>query len=331
MNLRVIVSKEMDVYTNFAIEKYLINHIDEDEVILFLWQSKKNVMLGKNQNPVRECNVKLLQDEGGVLCRRITGGGAIYCDHGNMLFSFIVPKTSYDLSKQLQVILDACRAFGVNAEKSGRNDLTIEGRKFSGNAFYHTPRVSLHHGSLLIDEDISNLVRYLTPSLEKVTSKGIQSVRSRVTNLSAHNPEINVASLREAIIESFGKVYNHEAMEVIEQPDWINSKEVADTVEFLRSWDWIYGNASEADVVLEKRFDWGEVQLHFKLIKSIIENAVVYSDSLDQDYIAHLSHIFKGMPLTSEALVKALEGFGDTGSRRDASRDMSEWLLSLTL
>ena len=326
MRTRVIRNNDMDVWRCFAIESYLVKHIEADEVILYLWQSEKNVMLGKHQNPWRECNVKLLEKEQGKLARRTTGGGAIYCDEGSLLFSFILPKKYYDVDRQLQVILDACLSLGIKAEKSGRNDLIVNGRKFSGNAFYHNSKVSLHHGSLLFDVNIDDMVKYLTPSYEKVTSKGIQSVRSRVTNLCNINDRINVESLQKSLSDSFVDIYPSENTLFEDDPEWFDCDEIQATYQTYKSWDWCYGRASEADLILEKRFEWGEIQLHLKLVKSIVSEVVIYSDALDPNYIEGMSKVFEGTQFESELMSKAIKGYGDTPERCAYSENISTWL-----
>ena len=136
IKLRVFVSESLDVYYNQAIEKYFLDRIEDDEVILYLWQNDKTIVIGANQDAYGECDIEKLEKDGGHLARRITGGGAVYHDKGNLNFTFITPKALYDLSKQEEVILKALDCLGIRAAKTGRNDLVIDGRKFSGHAYY---------------------------------------------------------------------------------------------------------------------------------------------------------------------------------------------------
>ena len=148
--LQVIISPQYDPFLNRAVEQYLTERQEEGVVTLYLWKNQQTVVIGYNQNPYAECNVQLLLDEGGHLMRRGTGGGAVYHDLGNINFSFIADKSLYDVRKQLSVIQDALLAYGLEAEISGRNDLTCQGRKFSGNAFGKGKKNDLHHGTILI-------------------------------------------------------------------------------------------------------------------------------------------------------------------------------------
>ena len=141
-----------DPYFNLAMEKWLCDHLDGRR-ILYLWQNEHTVVIGKNQNPLKECRLAALKQDGGLLARRCSGGGAVYHDLGNLNFTMLVPNDQFDLHRQCSVLLQAVRQFGVDAQFSGRNDLTAQGRKFSGNAFYHGPHGSFHHGTLLVDTD----------------------------------------------------------------------------------------------------------------------------------------------------------------------------------
>ena len=139
-------------------EQYLLENVQQETCILYLWQNRRTVVIGRNQNALRECRTTQLEADGGFLARRLSGGGAVFHDLGNLNFTFLVNKEDYDLQRQLSVIVEACRAMGIPAECSGRNDVLSEGRKFSGNAFYEHRGKSYHHGTLLVDVDMENML-----------------------------------------------------------------------------------------------------------------------------------------------------------------------------
>ncbi|MEE1401958.1 MAG: lipoate--protein ligase, partial [Oscillospiraceae bacterium] len=139
-----------DPHRNLATEAYLTETVPEDTCILYLWQNRHTVVIGRNQNAWRECRTTLLEQEGGVLARRLSGGGAVYHDMGNLNFTFSLPTADYDLRRQQEVLVAACHRLGIPAECSGRNDILTGGRKFSGNSFYHHRGRSFHNGTLLI-------------------------------------------------------------------------------------------------------------------------------------------------------------------------------------
>ena len=149
-------------------------------------------------------------DENGRIARRTSGGGAVFHDLGNLNFSFLVGRPLYDLYKQLSVIIDMANSFGISAEFTGRNDITVDGKKFSGNAFAHSKHASLHHGTLLINVDKLNLGKYLNPSKDKLKSKGVKSVKSRICNLNEYGG-ITIDSAKEALHKSFEKIYESKA------------------------------------------------------------------------------------------------------------------------
>ena len=205
----------VDPYFNIATEKLLLESVEENACILYLWQNQNTVVIGRNQNAWVECRTSLLEEDGGKLARRLSGGGAVFHDVGNLNFTFLMRDEDFDVDRQLSVIQEACASFGLSAEKSGRNDLLVQGYKFSGNAFYHTQGHAYHHGTLLIDADMEKLSRYLTPSKAKLEAKGVASVRSRVTNLKLLSPCITCEMMARQMEKAFEKVYGHDAEKIV--------------------------------------------------------------------------------------------------------------------
>ena len=205
--LLVCRSRSFDPYENLALEEALLSRVGEGELILYLWQNEGTVVIGRNQNPWKECRTALLAEEGGHLARRLSGGGAVFHDRGNLNFTFLMNEADYDLPRQLTVLERACRSLGIPAQRSGRNDLLAEGRKFSGNAFYKHNGKAYHHGTLMLDVDLERVSRYLSPSKAKLAAKGVDSVRSRVVNLREFVPELTIDRLADALVDALIDVY----------------------------------------------------------------------------------------------------------------------------
>jgi len=286
----LVESNSYNPWKNLAIEKHLADNVRPGDLLLYLWQNENTVVIGRNQNAIRECNTQLLEEEGGYLARRTTGGGAVYHDLGNLCFTFVGSPERYDLERQMRVIQRACRKFGIETECSGRNDIiTKEGYKFSGNAFSVTSKCKIQHGTLMIDVDKEKLGRYLTPSKEKMQAKGVKSVKSRVCNLQDLNAAVTVESMKVALCEAFEEEYG--VYRVLEAAS--DNEEIRATYELYASWDWRYGKSPECEVVQSKRFTWGEVQVHLTLKNLYVEECKVYSDTLEVDFPQRLEKVLK--------------------------------------
>ena len=293
-----------DPYRNLAIEQYLMETVGEDTCILYLWQNRQTVVIGRNQNAWAECRTTELNQDGGHLARRLSGGGAVYHDMGNLNFTFLVSKKNYDLQKQLQVIVTACRNLGINAQITGRNDVAAEGRKFSGNAFFDSKGQAYHHGTLLIDVDMSMLGKYLMPSKAKLQSKGVDSVRSRVVNLRELCPELTIDRMKEEMLRAFQQVYGMTSTELSEatfDEDYVNQLR-----ERNASWDWNYGKSLPASFVCEDRFPWGGIQLQLRVAKGHVAETEVYSDAMEWDIAPVLQQALQDCPFTQQAMQQAI-------------------------
>lgn len=262
---------------NLAMEEYLLFHTEQGECILYLWQNEHTVVVGRNQNCWKECDVSRLKEEGGHFVRRLSGGGAVYHDLGNLNFTFLVRKEDYDLEKQLLVIRRAVESFGIPVEISGRNDLLACGRKFSGNAYYESGEFAYHHGTILINVDKERMARYLTVSRDKLKSKGVDSVRSRVGNLKSFCPELTVEKMKQAMKQAFGEVYGR----IPQQRKIEEMEEVKILEEKYASFDWKYGRRIAFTHDFSRRFPWGGVEWELSVNEGRIREAVLYSDALD--------------------------------------------------
>lgn len=238
--------------------------------------------------------------------RRLSGGGAVYHDMGNLNFTFLLTKDNYNVDKQLEVITMAVNNLGIPAIKSGRNDITVEGRKFSGNAFYSSGDKCYHHGTILVDVDMPSLSKYLNVSKAKLKSKGVDSVKSRVTNLNEYMPDLTLDRLRNELIISYGEIYGLEPsmMELSSRP----IEDLMSSEERFSSWEWNYGRKIEFSDSFERRFSWGDFDLQLVVEGGIIKDCRIYSDALDTTLFVELPKHLIGCTFATEALADALNG-----------------------
>lgn len=291
--LYTAASDRFDVYYNQALEKYLLDQVKDDEVILYLWRNDRTVVIGKNQDAYSECKTETLSADGGFLARRISGGGAVYHDKGNLNFTFICKRDLFDISRQDQIILNALDHLGIHAEKNGRNDLVIEGRKFSGHAYYRGKENCFHHGTIMLEVDEEALERYLYVSLAKLHSKAVKSVRSRVINLKQVKEDLNLDMLQKALIVSFEEMYQNKA-----EACPVDEAAVMKERDFFSSEEWIYGPSVNLKFRKEARFDWGTVRILYDLEDDRISDLKIYTDAMDHDLAKDLEERLIGTKLS---------------------------------
>lgn len=339
MNLFLYYSGSYNPWFNLSIEKMLMDSVDSDSVILYIWQNQNTVVIGKSQNAWKECRVSLLESEGGKLARRTTGGGAVFHDLGNLCYSFIASKNLYNLEKQLSVILEAVRKVGIEAHFTGRNDIVSEdGRKFSGNAFCHTQKAGLMHGTLLVDTDPGKLQRYLQVSPVKMISKGISSVRSRVVNLKEINPDINTDTVSKALSEAFSEVYGAlSAPPVTFLPEITDSKinlkpvfseniDFPEIYAYFSSWEMRFGENYSFELSYEKKFPWGLISVSMNTDHGVITFSKIETDAMDGELSFAVESALNGSPLSlpvlSGKIRDALQIIADT-KKENTAADMA--------
>ncbi|MDR1827219.1 MAG: lipoate--protein ligase, partial [Methylobacteriaceae bacterium] len=262
MNLRVFLSESHNPWFNLAVEDGIFRAMAADARVLFLWQNADTVVIGRSQNPWKECNTRLMAEDGVKLARRQSGGGAVFHDLGNTNFTYMAPKPEYDKSVSTGIILDALKNLGITARASGRNDLVVDAadgeRKISGSAYRETADRGFHHGTVLMHTDLTRLARYLNPDPKKLKTKGVTSVLSRVANLEEFRPGITHALLCPAVMRAFFDHYGETA-----EPERITPQQLPDIPDFAEkfarqsSWEWNFGEAPSFSHVLDERFAWG--------------------------------------------------------------------------
>jgi len=283
--LRLLLSDSYDPWFNLAVEDCIFREMTTQRV-LFLWRNAETVVIGQAQNPWKECNTRRMEEDGIRLARRSSGGGAVFHDLGNTCFTFMAGKPEYDKSVSTNIILNALKRLGIDASASGRNDLvvqTTEGeRKISGSAYRETADRGFHHGTLLLNADLSRLANYLNPDVKKLQAKGITSVRSRVANLSEFVPDINHTQICEAVTAAFFEWYGASVEPEIISPDvFPDIPGFAERFAKQSSWEWNFGKAPAFSHLLNERFVWGGVDIHFDVEKGSISRAQIFTDSLN--------------------------------------------------
>jgi len=233
---RIIQSRQSDVYENLALEECLFHSVKPIEAMLYLWQNHDAIVIGRNQDAYRECLVDSFLENHGSIARRLSGGGAVYHDLGNLNYTFILPHHRFNIQNQLKIITTACNDFGIFPVANERFDLLAEGRKFSGNAFYHRKDVSLHHGTMLINSDIGKISYYLQTQNIPENKRSVLSTRSTVLNLSDLNHQLTIPKMRESITRSFLKIFEGDPQN--DDPDSYDCRHFKNR---YLSKDWTYG------------------------------------------------------------------------------------------
>lgn len=299
----VYISLSFDAYENMAVDEWFLDHVKKDEFILHLYQNENAVIIGKNQNPWVECDLAKMKEDGVQLARRVSGGGAVYHDKGNINFSFITHEENYDEKQQLDLICKAVQSLGIPCEFSGRNDLLAEGKKFSGNAFAHRKGVAIHHGTLLVSSDLKRLSSYLTVDPKKIQSKGISSVRSRVCNLTDFVPELTLRQTQNAILRSLNERDGFFGEFAFTNDEWA---EVEAYKAKHSNPDWFLGQTPRFDYEWRDRLSFGNVQICFSFEKGVISKAKVFTDALLPEFSEMVEGLLCGISFDSTAIKQAL-------------------------
>lgn len=313
-NIYYFESASTNPFRNIAIEEQLLLRAPQDSVILYLWQNEQTVVIGRNQCAWRECHVDALEKDGGHLARRLSGGGAVYHDLGNLNFTFLYPKKAEDIAAQTAVIARAVASFGLHPEISGRNDITVDGRKFSGNAYFTQAGRAYHHGTLLLKVDTEPLARYLNVNEEKYRSKGVASVRSRVVNLCDLCPDITVPLMKERLRAAFEGAHGAALTDV--QGEWMNPEEVALRERRFAADEWRLGRRIPFTWSNEQRFEFGVLRAELAVSGGIISDCGVFMDAMDVDALPGADKALTGCPFDRETVERRVDAlYGDARCR----------------
>ena len=312
MRLKFIDNKGItDPYINLAIEEYVLQNFGEQDTYLLFYINEPSIIIGKNQNSIEEINRKYVDENNIKVVRRLSGGGAVYHDLGNLNFSFITKDDGdsfHNFARFTEPVVRALNKMNVPAELIGRNDLLIDGRKFSGNAQFSTRGRMFSHGTLMLDSEIEHVVEALNVSEEKITSKGIKSIRSRVANISEFLDEpISMEEFKETILMYIFDVEKVEDVPTYElsEEDWDNIYKLSE--ERYQQWDWNYGKSPAYNVQMSHKFPSGLLDVRLDVKKGVIENCMIYGDFFGLGDVHDVENQLIGVRHERAAVEEALE------------------------
>lgn len=296
-----------DAYYNLAAEEYIFTSLDREQEYLLLWQNQNAVVVGKHQNTIEEINNAYVKEHGVQVVRRLSGGGAVYHDLGNLNYSFIVnaPTGRYNFREMSQPVVYTLIRLGVNVEFSGRNDLVIDGKKISGSAQFIRRGRILHHGTLLFHSDLDQISRVLAVKDDKIASKGVKSVRSRVTNICEYLPGVTVrvfqSQLEKTLLDRNLTVYEFSEADVAAISTLRDSK--------YATWEWNYGYSPEYDIKKDRRFANGGLRIYIKVQKGVIQTISIRGDFFGDGDLEEIEQSLQNVKLREEDVHEALKAF----------------------
>lgn len=298
-----------DPAVNLALEEYALKHINTGEDFLLFYINEPSIIIGKNQNTVEEINVAYVKEHGIHVVRRLSGGGAVYHDLGNLNFSFITKddgQSFHNFRKFTEPVVQALHSLGVDAQLTGRNDIQVGERKISGNAQFVTKGRMFSHGTLMLASEIENVVSALNVNQDKIKSKGVKSIRSRVANISEFLAEpISMDEFkRKLLVSIFGGEDIPEYQ--LSEEEWAAVRQLAD--ERYRSWDWNYGKSPAFNIRKTGRLEGiGTFDLRLDVAGGVIAGAVIYGDFFGAEDAAEFAEKLKGVRYEESAVEKLLE------------------------
>ena len=296
---------------NLAIEEYILKHLDINESYLLFYINGPSIIIGRNQNTIEEINTHYVEENNVIVVRRMSGGGAVYHDLGNLNYSFITKDEGNSLQDNFKKftgpVINALHKLGANAKLMGRNDIEIDGRKVSGTAQYAVGGRMYTHGTLMLDSDLDNVGKALKPKKEKIESKGVKSVRARVGNISEFiDGTMTVEEFRQFILKS---VFDEEGGEIKEyvltEEDWKNIEEISK--QKYQTWEWNFGKSPKANIQQSHRFPAGTIDVRLDVDKGIIQNVKIYGDFFGWGEVVDIEEELTGIRYEKAALEEALK------------------------
>lgn len=295
-----------DPRINLAIEEYALKHLDINETYLLFYINHNSIIIGKNQNTIEEINKEYVDENEITVVRRLSGGGAVYHDVGNLNFSFIMKDDGdsfHNFKKFTEPVVKALKKLGVDAELSGRNDILAEGKKVSGNAMFSTRGRMFSHGTLLFNSDMDQIVSALKVKKDKIESKGIKSIRSRVGNIADFLKEpMTIEEFRSFILDA---IFDGEVVEyVLTEEDWKKIHQISE--DRYQKWEWNYGKSPKFNLQHSHRFPVGSIDIRLDVNKGIIENCKIYGDFFGVGDVSEIEQKLMGVRYEREDIDQIL-------------------------
>jgi lipoate-protein ligase A len=314
-----------DAYVNLALEEYVFRSKPADEDVLLFYVNAPAIIVGRNQNTIEEIDPDVVAARGIRVVRRVSGGGAVYHDLGNLNFSVMTPEVTGRFNRYdhfTRPVLEVLRDLGVPAELGGRNDIVAGGRKISGNAQFATPTRMFSHGTLLLDSNLDDVTAALRPKPGKVESKGVKSIRSRVANISEFLPApLAVEELRERIVERIFGTRDRAAIPTVALTDDDWAAVHALVARKYGAWTWNYGENPRCNVQRAQRFAAGEIDVRLDVQQGRIAAARIFGDFIGREDVGALETRLLGLPYERAAVAAALGDVDVTAYFGDVARD----------
>ncbi|WP_247927154.1 lipoate--protein ligase [Streptococcus constellatus] len=306
--MKYIINNSNDTAFNIALEEYAFKHLLDEDQIFLLWINKPSIIVGRHQNTVQEINRDYVREHGIEVVRRISGGGAVYHDLNNLNYTIISKEDenkAFDFKSFSTPVIKTLEELGVKAEFTGRNDLEIDGKKFCGNAQAYINGRIMHHGCLLFDVDLPVLAQALQVSKDKFESKGVQSVRARVTNIVDELPEkITVEEFKNLLLGYMKKEYPEMTEYVLSDQELAEIRQIRDSK--FANWDWNYGKSPEYNVRRGTKFTSGKVEVFANVVESKIQDIKIYGDFFGIEDVAAVEAALRGVKYEHEDIIQAL-------------------------
>jgi len=299
-----LIARDLDPYRNLAIEKHLMDTLPEETAILYLWQNRQTVMIGRAQNPWYECPVDRFTMAGGLVARRLSGGGAMYQDPGTLNATIILPKAELDIPRQLSLLGMAAGAFGIQAEASGRQDLGVGGRRFCTNAFFKSGSAAMHHASIHVKTALGAMKQFTTVEEGKLPQH-FRQLPAETVNLSDLNANIDIESMEESIYRTFAHMWGAEPAMLDER--MLDSASIERGTQQFCSREWVFPGSVPYSFSVAERFPWGGVAVQLMAEGGVIRAARVYTDAMEAGLFEQIEQALVGSPYLISAIAGRFE------------------------